>query len=56
VRQPRQPAGDFFAANPIRIHESLALAERGIEAGIVQRNTALDAGDRDLPLDGRELE
>ena len=38
------------------LHESLALAERGVEPRIAQRDAAFDAGERDIALDGRELE
>jgi hypothetical protein len=56
MRQPAQPAGDLVAADPVGVHQCLALAERGVESRITQRGAAFDAGERDIALDGRELE
>src|ERR1700722_7955950 len=56
LRQRGQPAGDVFAADPIRVDKALAFAECGVEPRVAQRDAARDAGERDLALDDRELE
>jgi hypothetical protein len=43
VRPSRQPADGRFSVHPVGIHKSLALAARGFESRVAQRNTAFDA-------------
>src|SRR5713226_9689115 len=52
IRQRREPAPDLPGALPFAVREGLALAERRVVAPIAERRAALDAGCREVALNG----
>src|SRR5262245_53245177 len=55
-RQRLEPARDLVGGLPALLDEGLALAERGLVVAITPRGAAREAAERQVALDGGELE